>query len=435
MVKKLELKECKLKGESKKGLRIIHTADWHLGGKFYSYSLEDVQNKFLESMAGIVKSTEADVLLVVGDLFDTKSPSGSVQEMYYQFLNMVRSEARQCRHIVILGGNHDPAKVLDAPQRLLRHFKIHVMGRMPKDVDDAILELTDENGQVQALLGCVPYLHTDDLPLDEVSGESVEDSLERRRKAMHRFYDHLWDAMLKRQEALGLDVPLMLSGHLPIAGAILYDDQESRRDGYVGNVLENRAEIFSSDASYVALGHLHRGQSLGAGSRIRYSGSPMPMGFGELGQEKSVVLLEVRDDCLGIESVALPEYLGLIEVEGEWDEIEAAVESVLQETSKPILLKLSYTGEDVSKANWQVLRDRLIDTRHAIVFCETVKRKEGLATRRNQGISLSELSPQYIFDQLLKRKGFSEEKSSEWQKMLNEAIELRNKKNDMEGAQ
>jgi len=161
----------------------------------------------------------------------------------------------------------------------------------------------------------------------------------------------------------------------------------------------------------------------------------MPMGFGELGQEKSVVLLEVRDDCLGIESVALPEYLGLIEVEGEWDEIEEAVESVLQETSKPILLKLSYTGEDVSKANWQVLRDRLIDTRHAIVFCETMKRKEGLATRRNHGISLSELSPQYIFDQLLKRKGFSEEKSSEWQKMLSEAIELRNKKNDMEGAQ
>ena len=107
----------------------------------------------------------------------------------------------------------------------------------------------------------------------------------------------------------------------------------------------------------------------------------------------------------------------------------------MQETSKPVLLKLSYTGEDVSKANWQVLRDRLIDTRHAIVFCETVKRKEGLATRRNQGISLSELSPQYIFDQLLMRKGFSEEKSSEWQKMLNEAIELRNKKNDMEGAQ
>ncbi|MDD3195862.1 MAG: exonuclease subunit SbcD, partial [Paludibacter sp.] len=106
-------------------MRILHTSDWHLGRMLYGQRRTDEFEAFLHWLTGFIKEQSIDVLLVAGDVFDTTTPGNRVQEMYSQFLSRVKTT--NCRHVVVIAGNHDSPTLLNAPANLLKSLNIHVV--------------------------------------------------------------------------------------------------------------------------------------------------------------------------------------------------------------------------------------------------------------------------------------------------------------------
>jgi exonuclease SbcD len=108
-------------------MRIIHTADWHLGQTFYSFERASEHRVFLDWMASILKERDTDLLLIAGDVFDSPNPSAESQRMFYSFLTRVTTENPSLK-VIITAGNHDSAARLEAPNPLLHSFNTNVSG-------------------------------------------------------------------------------------------------------------------------------------------------------------------------------------------------------------------------------------------------------------------------------------------------------------------
>lgn len=108
-------------------MKILHTADWHLGQTFFTYDRREEHEAFLEWLREQIKQVEADVLLIAGDVFDTPNPSAASQQLFYRFLRRITEENRALQ-VVVIAGNHDSAARLEAPNPLLEDMRITIRG-------------------------------------------------------------------------------------------------------------------------------------------------------------------------------------------------------------------------------------------------------------------------------------------------------------------
>ena len=116
-------------------MKILHTSDWHIGRTLYDRKRYDEFEKFFIWLLNTLESENIDVLLIAGDIFDTGTPSNKAQELYYKFLCNVNKT--KCQHIVIIGGNHDSASFLNAPQSILKSINVHVVGAISNNIVDS----------------------------------------------------------------------------------------------------------------------------------------------------------------------------------------------------------------------------------------------------------------------------------------------------------
>jgi exonuclease SbcD len=151
-------------------MKILHTADWHLGHRLHEQSQVEEQTLFLQWIEQYIIDNDIDVLLISGDIFDTGSPSNQSLEMYYSFL--VQLKATNCSSVVITGGNHDSAGTLNAPKHLLDALSIKVVGKATEHIEDEVFEI-EANGE-KVIIGAVPYLRDGDIRR-AVAGESFEE--------------------------------------------------------------------------------------------------------------------------------------------------------------------------------------------------------------------------------------------------------------------
>ena len=269
-------------------MKILHTSDWHLGRTLYGRRRYEEFEAFLIWLVETIQQNQIDALLVAGDIFDTSAPSHRAQELYYRFL--CRMAASCCRHVVVVAGNHDSPSFLNAPKELLRALDVYVVGNASENLEDEVLVLTAKHGAPELIVCAVPYLRDRDIRVAE-AGESIED---KERKLIEGIRSHYADvaslAELKRTE-LGTEIPIVAMGHLFTAGGQTIDG-DGVRELYVGSLAHVTAGIFPENLNYVALGHLHVPQKVNGSEVIRYSGSPLPMGFGEATQQKSVVIVD-----------------------------------------------------------------------------------------------------------------------------------------------
>ena len=107
-------------------MRFIHTADWHLGNQMHDIDRQEEAQAFLQWLKNQIVEKNADTLIVAGDIFDTANPSAKSQRLYYTFLSWLKDTC--CKNVVIVGGNHDSAVMLDSSKRLLEVLHIHVVG-------------------------------------------------------------------------------------------------------------------------------------------------------------------------------------------------------------------------------------------------------------------------------------------------------------------
>lgn len=208
-------------------MKILHTADWHLGQTFYEYSRYDEHVRFLDWLRRQIKERKIDVLLVAGDIFDGPNPSAESQRLYYSFLRRVTAECPALQ-IIIIAGNHDSAARLEAPNPLLEEMNITVRGVVKRDADGDIdlahliipiykpgagRSQADINiNDIAAFCLAVPYLRQGDYPPAENYAQGVQ-----------TLYRQLFAEL--RDEGK----PVIAMGHLQATGSEISDDDRSER--------------------------------------------------------------------------------------------------------------------------------------------------------------------------------------------------------------
>lgn len=267
-------------------LRLIHTADWHLGHCLHGVSRQLEHQQFLDWLLEELQNRQADVLIVAGDIFDSANPSASAQAQLYEFL--VKARTRQpALNIVLIGGNHDSASRLDAPSPILNALGVTVVGGLARDDhhinwDRLIVPLFNAKGEIKAWCGAMPFLRNADLP----SGEQEEEPLIAGVKMLYA------QLVSELQSKATQGEPLILTGHCYMVNGSVSELSERKILG--GNQHALPVELFPEDIAYVALGHLHLAQQVGEKDHIRYSGSPIPLSFDESHYPHQVVQVDIK---------------------------------------------------------------------------------------------------------------------------------------------
>lgn len=345
-------------------MKFLHTSDWHLGRSLYGRKRYEEFAAFLDWLADLLETEKIDALLVAGDVFDTGTPGNRAQELYYRFL--CRVSAGCCRHVVIIAGNHDSPTFLDAPRELLRVLNVHVVGTVTDSPDDQVIVLSD--GEAPSALVCaVPYLRDRDIRLVD-PGESVDEKNSKLMAGIRQHYAGVVAAAERKRDDLAAPaIPIIAMGHLFTAGGQTVDG-DGVRDLYVGSLIHVGPEVFPEAIDYLALGHLHVPQTVGGSAHIRYSGSPIPMGFGEAAQEKSVVIVDIGPESPSpsVRLVPVPCFQPLSRLSGNLEDLLAALDRLKKDGSRA-WLEIDYTGlrsaGDVREALDQALSDSDLEIR------------------------------------------------------------------------
>lgn len=240
-------------------------------------------------------------MIVAGDVFDAASPPQSALTRYYDFVSALYKQGG-CE-LVVIGGNHDSAAVLEAPKQALRALRTHVAGHLADDPSARILCLPDQKFPKVAI-ALVPFLRDRDIRVGR-AGESSDDIREQLVAGIHQQYEETAAA------TEGLECPIIATGHLTVLGA---SSSDSERDIHIGGLGAITNQSFSDRFSYVALGHLHRPQSTDANDRVRYSGSPIALSFSEASDIKEVRILDVHEGSIAQHSLHVPVFRQLAQV-------------------------------------------------------------------------------------------------------------------------
>jgi exonuclease SbcD len=323
-------------------MRVLHTSDWHIGRTLYGRKRYEEFEAFLTWLAETIQQNQINALLVAGDVFDTSSPSNRAQELYYRFL--CRVAASSCRHIVVVAGNHDSPSFLNAPRELLKALDVHVVGSSTASPEDEVLVLRNEQDAPELIVCAVPYLRDRDIRVAE-AGESVEDKERKLIDGIRTHYAAVAALAEQKREELGVDIPIVGTGHLFTAGGQTVDG-DGVRELYVGSLAHVTAGIFPACFNYLALGHLHVPQKVNGSETIRYSGSPLPMGFGEAKQQKSVCQVEFHSTAASVQLIDVPIFQKLERVKGDWDGISNRILE-LSATDSQGWLEVIYDGTEV----------------------------------------------------------------------------------------
>jgi exonuclease SbcD len=295
-------------------MKVLHTSDWHLGKRLLHHERTEEHQHFLNWLLETIKDENVDALVVAGDVFDTGSPSNTALKQYYDFLRALYVTG--CRHVIITGGNHDSISTLNAPKELLRYFNIHVIGGVPADLQDEVIALKDNAGNVQLVVCAVPFLRDKDIRLS-IAGETAGEREQRLKDGICNHYKELV-TYIEPFKAAG--IPVMATGHLFAAGS---STSESEKEIHVGNLGQICGDQFPVEFDYVALGHLHRPQIVGGMGHIRYSGSPIPLSFSENDYRKSILLLDFEaGKFAGLTEVPVPRQRRLVRFKGSLEKVQ-----------------------------------------------------------------------------------------------------------------
>ncbi|WP_367143260.1 exonuclease subunit SbcD [Pantoea stewartii] len=314
-------------------MRIIHTADWHLGQFFYNKSRAAEHQAFLDWLLARIEEHQVDALIVAGDLFDTGTPPSYAREMFNRFVVALQPSGCQ---LVVLAGNHDSVATLNESRELLACLNTRVI-TTPQDGDD-VLVLTTRQGEPGALLCAIPYLRPRDIMRSQ-AGQSGRDKQRSLLEAITAHYQRSFAAA----QALNLALPIVATGHLTALGV---SKSDSVRDIYIGTLDAFPASAFPP-ADYIALGHIHRAQRVADSDHIRYSGSPIPLSFDELGSEKSVFLLDFSPSGLTVTPLTIPLFQPMQVLKGSLAQITRQLSQFsAPDGTKPVWLDIEVTTQE-----------------------------------------------------------------------------------------
>jgi len=281
-------------------LKILHTADWHLGKRLQEYSRLDEQRLVLEEICQIADRENVDLVLLAGDIFDSFNPAHEAVELLYKTLRKLSKNGN--RPIIAISGNHDSTQFVEAPDPLARELGIFFYSRydsvIPVGRLDSGVEITrSASGFVEMMLPrfnfpiriiLAPYAN--EVSLKTYLGEGD------REAEFRSLLEKKWEDLAKTYcDEAGVNLFLghfffMKEGEKPEA-----EPESERPILHVGGTQAIYTRNLPPQVQYAALGHLHRYHAVGDGNiPVVYSSSPLAYSFSEADQAKQVVIIEVE---------------------------------------------------------------------------------------------------------------------------------------------
>lgn len=396
-------------------MKILHTADWHIGKKLHKQDLLEDFNLFRNWLVELIFNEKIDVLLVSGDIFDLSNPSNEAQKAYYKSLVQLKQTGVK---IIITGGNHDSPSMLNAPKQLLEELEITVIGGLPSDLKETLIPIKNEANETCLVIAAIPYLRNNEIQSDEVA-KNYEERVTNLREGIGNHYK----TVAKLAEENYPTIPCIAMGHLFAKGV---STSESERDIQIGNQASVEASQFGDYFAYIALGHIHKPQRVNSTTPTFYSGSPIRLSFSEKEDKKRVLIINTNKSFEPI-SIEIPCFRKLLQLKGNLSQIKEKLLNLTTESSSYSLKNLIEIEVVEQKHDPQInfQLNELIENfsnpdflivKHRIRFEEEIKKMGSLNDNEKQ---LKEMKVQEVFNKRLEQTELPKEKKQ----LLFEALE------------
>ncbi len=281
-------------------MKIVHTADWHLGKRLQDYQRLQEQEDVLDEIVELANREDADLIVVAGDLFDTFNPDPQAEDLLYSTLKKLTAGGH--RTVVAIAGNHDNPDRIEAqdhfgrecgiifagfPQTQVRSYELSCEAKLLKSAPGFIeLKLPKHDAPVRIIL--TPYAN--ETRMRSYFGmTNLDDELRQNLKG---HWTTLADTYMNDQ---GVN---LLAAHLFMmkrGGEQPEESDDERSILQIGGAAMVYTDMIPPQVQYAALGHLHRYQKIGGGPcPVVYSSSPLAYSFAEADQQKYVVLIDAE---------------------------------------------------------------------------------------------------------------------------------------------
>lgn len=399
-------------------MKILHTADWHLGKRLDSFSRLEEQVLVMKEIVEIAEKQQVDLVIIAGDLFDNFNPSTEAVELFYKTLKQLSNNGK--RPIIAISGNHDSPNFVDAPNPLARENGIILIGHPNAKVAPFQLEnfeiINSAEGFLELKLKTFDYpvriLHTpyaNEIRLKQYLGENKEDTL---NEILAENWKQLADEFCNEN---GVNI---LTAHLYMnqRGSELLEEPEGEKPIKVGNADMIFSDAIPDQIQYTALGHLHGFKNIGSNEKpVVYSSSPLCYSFSEAGQTKYISIINAEPNRnISFETIELKQGKPL--VRKSFDSVENAVEWLNDNPNT--LVELTLESETFLKADERKL---LYQSHSGIVHLIPKVKNQELENTNLREINLSQ-DIKDVFKDYFKSKNGNQEPNEDIINLFNEIL-------------
>jgi exonuclease SbcD len=370
-------------------MKILHTADWHLGKKLDHFSRLEEQKKVMNEICTIANVQNADVVIVAGDLFDTFNPPVEAVDLLYKTLKKLTNNGK--RPVIAIAGNHDSPDRIDAPNPLARECGILFVGNPDVTIPTVTIEngfeiTQSENGfleiqlpQYEFPIRIITTPYANEMRLKTYLGA------ENKEEQLNQLLQDSWAALADKYcDSKGVNI---LTTHLYMLkrGGEILEEPEGEKPLRIGNADMVYTDCIPHQIQYTALGHLHRFQNVGGHPNpVVYSSSPLCYSFAEAGQDKKVVLIEAQPNEV-VKFTAIPLHSGRVLHRKRFENTDEAVLWLLE--NPYCLVELTLVSDSFFAS--QDLK-RIHESHDGIIFIIPIVTKDGNAEQHTPKVNLDQ---------------------------------------------
>ena len=261
-------------------MRFLHTADWHVGKTLKGRDRLEEQRAVLAEIAAAVEANEVDAVLVAGDVYDLSAPSAAAQQIVVQALLRMRNSGAE---VIVIAGNHDHGPTFDAYRPLMGVAGINLAGTYRSAERGGVIRFTARSDGADTQVAVLPFLS------QRYAVRAAEIVANTPSEYVRAYDEQVRQVIGSLTAGFGGDTVNLVMSHLTCVGGTFGGGERSAQSIFEYSV---PASIFPVSAHYVALGHLHRRQTLPAPAPVHYSGAPLAVDFGEQDNTSVVCLVE-----------------------------------------------------------------------------------------------------------------------------------------------
>jgi exonuclease SbcD len=262
-------------------MKFLHTSDWHIGKTIRGRTRDDEYVAALEEVLAIAKDQRVDAVLVAGDTFDSAVPPPEAERIFFHFIGELVGAQIPA---VIIAGNHDHPRRINAYAPVLGRLGVQVLGEPVPASEGGVIEMPSRDGSETAVIAALPWV-------SERKVRDFEDLMKEGRHA-EQYAEGVANMMAHLAKSFRADAVNIMLTHVLMEDARVGGPESGERPLHMGQAYVIRRQALPQTAQYIALGHVHMPQDAVLANAY-YSGSLLQCDFGEAGQVKRVNIIDV----------------------------------------------------------------------------------------------------------------------------------------------